>query len=198
MISSRLRQLGLTSQSFHFKDSADDITHKLKQIINQFDVLLMSGGVSKGKFDFIPEVLENLGIKKKFHKVLQRPGKPFWFGKNDQITVFAFPGNPVSTLACFQKYFIPWLGKSVGNIQPSLKVILEEDIIFKPDLTYFAQASIIQKEDGRFYAKVKHGNGSGDIVNPSKMDGFLELPAGKEVYRAGEVHDFMPFYPIFK
>jgi molybdopterin molybdotransferase len=198
MISSRLRQLGITSKSFHFKDDADDIKNELEQILNDFDVLLMSGGVSKGKFDFIPEVLDRLGFEKVFHKVLQRPGKPFWFGVNGKKTVFAFPGNPVSTLACFHKYFIPWLEKSVGHIQPPLKVILENNITFKPNLTYFAQASISQKEDGRFYATVKHGNGSGDIVNPSSMDGFLELPAGKELYSAGELHAFMPFYPIFK
>ena len=89
------------------------------------------------------------------------------------------------------------MGKCVGKIQPSLRVILAKDITFKPNLTYFAQASIVQKEDGRFYATVKHGNGSGDIVNPSSMDGFLELPAGKELYKAGELHVFMPFYPIF-
>ena len=198
MISARLKQLGITSKSFHFKDNADEIKIELQQILNDFDVLLMSGGVSKGKFDFIPEVLTRLGFEKVFHKVLQRPGKPFWFGVNGKKTVFAFPGNPVSTLACFHKYFIPWLEKSVGHSQPALKVILEKDISFKPNLTYFAQASIIQKDDGRFYATVKHGNGSGDIVNPSSTDGFIELPAGKELYSAGELHVFMPFYPIFK
>jgi len=59
--------------------------------------LLFSGAVSKGKFDFIPEVLEDLGVKKLFHHVKQKPGKPFWFGKKGHKTIFAFPGNPVST-----------------------------------------------------------------------------------------------------
>lgn len=198
MISARLNQLGVSSKSFHFKDDADGIFEEMQEILKCYDVLLMSGGVSKGKFDFIPEVLERLGFAKIFHKVTQRPGKPFWFGKNDNKIVFAFPGNPVSTLACFQKYFIPWLENSLGEEHTAFKVVLGEDVIFKPNLTYFAQASIQQKEDGRFLALVSHGNGSGDIVNPSAMDGFIELPAGKELYKAGEVYDFMPFYPLFK
>lgn len=198
MISARLKQLGVTTNSFHFKDNADEIYSQMQEILNEYDVLIMSGGVSKGKFDFIPEVLDQLNFEKRFHKVKQRPGKPFWFGVNDSKTVFAFPGNPVSTLACFHKYFIPWLQMSIGRKPVALKVVLEKDVTFKSDLTYFAQASIVQKDDGIFYASVKHGNGSGDIVSPSQMDGFIEFPAGKEIYRAGEMYNFMPFYPLFK
>lgn len=198
MISSRLKQLGLQSESFHFKDDANDILNEMGQILEDFDVLLMSGGVSKGKFDFIPAVLEKLNFEKKFHKVKQRPGKPFWFGVNGKKTVFAFPGNPVSTLACFQKYFIPWLAVCTQQKYVPLNVTLDNEVTFKPDLTYFAQASLIQKTDGKFYATVKHGNGSGDIVNPSQMDGFIELTPGKITYEAGEQYSFMPFYPLFK
>ena len=198
MISSRLHQLGLSSNIFHFKDQVDEIYNRMNSILNEYDVLLMSGGVSKGKFDFIPEVLDRLGFKKVFHKVAQRPGKPFWFGVNGEKTVFAFPGNPVSTLACFQKYFLPWLGHTINTSFIKIKVVLAEDVNFKPDLTYFAQAQVYQGDDGRMYALVKHGNGSGDIVNPSSMDGFLEIPPGREVYLKGEMFDFVPFHPIYK
>ena len=198
MIAARLQQMGIASELFHIQDIEEEIQFQLNEILQSFDVLLMSGGVSKGKFDFIPGALDQLGFEKQFHRVAQRPGKPFWFGTKENKTVFAFPGNPVSTLACFQKYFIPWYEKSIGQKAKQFKVVLAEDVQFKPNLTYFAQASIRQKEDGLFYATVHHGNGSGDIVNPSKMDGFLELPSGKEKYEAGELFNFMPFYPIFK
>ncbi len=165
----------------------------MKSILDTYDVLLMSGGVSKGKFDFIPEVLERLGFEKLFHKVAQRPGKPFWFGQKGEKKVFAFPGNPVSTLACFHKYFVPWLYKVSGlNYQP-MKVVLAREVTFKPDLDYFAQASLSQSDEGRNLATVRHGNGSGDMVSPTKMDGFVELPRGKEVYEAGGVYEFMRF-----
>lgn len=197
MISARLKELGIEAMRFHFKDDRKGILDEVRRILDDFDVLLMSGGVSKGKFDFIPGVLEQLGFEKLFHKVAQRPGKPFWFGTMGEKTVFAFPGNPVSTLACFHKYFLPWLNKAMGRDSRKLRVVLKEDVSFRPNLTYFAQASAVQGEDGRFYARVSHGNGSGDIVNPSSMNGFLELPKGSELFKAGELHDFMPFCPLY-
>ena len=193
MLHSRLKELGVESKTFHFVDNSDSIFNEMKAILEDYDVLLMSGGVSKGKFDFIPEVLDRLGFEKLFHRVAQRPGKPFWFGKMGEKKVFAFPGNPVSTLACFHKYFVPWLYKVRGLEYQSTKVVLATEVSFKPDLDYFAQASIEQSEDGRWLATVKHGNGSGDMVSPSAMDGFVDLPKGKEVYEVGEVYDFMRF-----
>lgn len=193
MLQSRLQELGVESKTFHFIDNSDSIYTEMKAILEDYDVLLMSGGVSKGKFDFIPEVLERLGFEKLFHRVAQRPGKPFWFGQMDEKKVFAFPGNPVSTLACFHKYFVPWLYKVRGLEYQPIKVVLANEVTFKPDIDYFAQASISQAEDGRYLATVKHGNGSGDMVSPSVMDGFIELPKGKEVYGVGEMFDFMKF-----
>jgi len=198
MLMARLRELGIMAQAFHFQDNEEDIYGAMQEVLKSNDVLLMSGGVSKGKFDFIPSVLDRLGFKKLFHRVAQRPGKPFWFGHLNRKTVFAFPGNPVSTLACFHRYFMPWLHKSLGVNHEHLKVVLSEDVHFKPDLTYFAQASLAQKADGRFYATIKHGNGSGDIVNPISMQGFVEFPAGKLIYKAGEMYDFMTFTPLFR
>lgn len=195
MLQARLRELGVAADTYHFKDDSEAIYEEIQRILLDYDVLLMSGGVSKGKFDFIPEVLNRLGVEKLFHRVAQRPGKPFWFGTKGDKTVFAFPGNPVSTLACFHKYFIPYLYKSIACSAPQkLKVRLANRVEFKAHLTYFAQASIQQNEEGIFEATMQKGNGSGDMVNPTRMDGFLELPAEKEVYEAGELYDFMPFH----
>ena len=193
MIQSRLKELGVESKAFHFKDDSKSIYDEMKNLLESYDVILMSGGVSKGKFDFIPEVLDRLGFNKLFHRVAQRPGKPFWFGELGDKKVFAFPGNPVSTLACFHKYFMPWLYKVRGLEYTPQKVVLANEVSFKPDLDYFAQASIEQADDGRFFATVQHGNGSGDMVSPTKMDGFIELTRGKEVYEVGGVYDFMWF-----
>ena len=157
----------------------------------------MSGGVSKGKFDFIPNTLVELGVDCLFPKVTQRPGKPFWFGKNDKVTVFAFPGNPVSTLSCFHKYFVPWLAQCIGHQLITPTVFLRSDTTFKPNLTLFAQAKL-DFENGKLFASISNGNGSGDMVHPTQMDGFVELPRGKDVYLKGEVYSFIPFYSILK
>jgi len=194
MLIAKLKQLGVEADAFHVQDDVQVIHEELTTIFETHDVLLLSGGVSKGKFDYIPHVLEMLNVQKLFHRVKQRPGKPFWFGRKADKIVFAFPGNPVSSLACFHKYFIPWLHKTIG--QGELKhqqVRLAEEIVFKPDLTYFAQAKIQYEDDGTTTATISHGNGSGDMVNPTQMDGFVELNSQQSVFKVGTVVPFIPF-----
>ena len=198
MLASRLEQFGISATHFHLNDERSIIENKISILLEQYDVLILSGGVSKGKLDYIPSVLDHLGFRKLFHGVRQRPGKPMWFGRKDNCMVFAFPGNPVSTIACLHKYFIPWLYKCIDLEAPvKMKVKLDQDVQFKPDFHYYAQAKIKFAEDGICYASIRHGNGSGDIVNPSTVDGFVEFPRGKEIFLAGEIYDFIPFHPIF-
>src|SRR5690606_38171315 len=117
------------AQLLHFPDNKETITRGIRQALTENDVLILSGGVSKGKHDYVPEVLETSGVNKHFHRVEQRPGKPFWFGTTARgKTVFALPGNPVSTFMCFYRYVRPWLLRSVGLPAPApLLAILQED-----------------------------------------------------------------------
>jgi len=197
MLAARLRQLGIEGHSYHLPDVKDSMTTLLADISDRYQVLLISGGVSKGKFDFMPEVLSQLGYETLFHRVAQRPGKPFWFGRKGSSVVFAFPGNPVSTLACFHRYFMPWYQRTMGQPSTTLRAVLAEDVSFKPPLTYFAQAKLAQQTDGTMMATVSHGKGSGDMVSPTTQDGFLELPADREQFRKGEVFNFIPFHPLY-
>ncbi|MFT5481044.1 MAG: molybdopterin molybdotransferase, partial [Bacteroidia bacterium] len=107
-----LNNLKVSSQLFHLSDNKSLIKSALQQIVKEFDTLLLSGAVSKGKFDFLPEILAELDIEQHFHIVEQRPGKPFWFGSKEGLNVFAFPGNPVSTFVCAHRYLVPWLHAS--------------------------------------------------------------------------------------
>jgi molybdopterin molybdotransferase len=95
---SLLEKLKIKAETLHILDDKKVLLTKIESLLANYDVLIFSGAVSKGKFDFIPEVLDELGVKKLFHEVKQRPGKPFWFGKKGKKIIFAFPGNPVSTL----------------------------------------------------------------------------------------------------
>jgi molybdopterin molybdotransferase len=188
-----LDQLGIPADTHHMKDNYEEIAEKLRQIAAEYEVIILSGGVSKGKFDYLPDVLEDLGVKKLFHRIRQRPGKPFWFGESPKgKLIFALPGNPVSSFLCTHRYFIPWLRKCLGypdRSQPH--AILKEDFTFTPDLTYFLQVRVDYDEQGRIWATPEEGNGSGDLANLVDADAFLQLPRGRNEFKAGEV------FPLF-
>lgn len=184
---SLLENLKINAETLHILDDKEVLLTKIESLLENYDVLIFSGAVSKGKFDFIPEVLKELGVKKLFHEVKQRPGKPFWFGKKGEKTIFAFPGNPVSTFVNCVKYFYPWHYKSVGlNFENKQQAILSEDFYFKPEMTYFLQVKLGQIE-GKLWATPISGKGSGDLANLAEADAFLELPDNRSNFTEGEV-----------
>jgi molybdopterin molybdotransferase len=154
----------------------------------------LSGGVSKGKLDFIPEVMESLGIEKVFHRVKQRPGKPFWFGKyKNQVYFFAFPGNPVSTYSNFHRYFVDWLKISLKmEKQPPFRLKLTEEFNFDLPLTYFLQVKLVGSPMG-VQAKPIKGKGSGDLANLIDTDGFLIIPDDVNHCPIGSDFEYVPF-----
>ncbi len=188
-----LRALGVDAFCFHLPDVKTAMREKVAAIVNEFDVLILSGGVSKGKFDFVPEVLGDIGIRPIFHQVSQRPGKPLWFGRSSEGKVaFALPGNPVSTFMCFYRYVRPWIQRSLGLVPRQVFATLARDYAFPPALTCFLQVTL-SYEQGRLMAHPVPGGGSGDFANLSKVDGFLELPLEKSDFRAGEVFPCITF-----
>lgn len=192
-IESSLKQKGCVVKQYHLTDDEEILGFSLEKIISDYDAIVLSGGVSKGKFDFLPKVLKEIGIEERFHQVSQRPGKPFWFGtRGDGKTVFALPGNPVSTFMCLHRYVIAWLHASLELPPPMSKAILATDFEFIPRLTYFLQVAV-RNDDGRFLAHPMAGGGSGDFANLKEVDGFLELPLEKSTFKAGEVYSFIPF-----
>ncbi|MFK7979070.1 MAG: molybdopterin molybdotransferase MoeA [Saprospiraceae bacterium] len=190
-----LAKYNIIADRHHLDDDMEVIKKDLAKIINQYEVVILSGGVSKGKFDFLPEALAALGVRKLFHKIKQRPGKPFWFGQAPNGTlVFALPGNPVSSFLCTQRYFVTWLTTSLGL--PKITVphgILTRDTTFKPDLTYFLQVKVTYNEHGQILATPVDGNGSGDLANLVDADAFLQLPRGKDLFEKGAIYPLL-FY----
>ncbi|MEM7373139.1 MAG: molybdopterin molybdotransferase MoeA [Bacteroidota bacterium] len=198
MIQAAVAELGMNADRLHILDDKDQIRTTLAQLLEEYEVLILSGGVSKGKADYIPDAMTDLGVKKQFHRVAQRPGKPFWFGlAPNNRHVFALPGNPVSTFVNYHRYVLPWLQACLNLAEPrSLTALLAEDHHFKPDLTYFLQVKINPGTDGCLYAQPIAGHGSGDHANLLYNDGFLELPRGREVFRKGEVFPLIPYRPL--
>lgn len=185
--------MGAVSKCFHLNDELSAMGEALGGILRDHDVLILSGGVSKGKFDFVPSVMEKLGVHALFHQVSQRPGKPFWFGASASGKIaFALPGNPVSTFMCFYRYVKPWLLRSLGVPAEGSTAVLAKDYSFPPALTYFLQVSV-RNERGVLMATPVPGGGSGDFANLTRVDGFLELPSMRSEFRAGEVYPFFAF-----
>jgi molybdopterin molybdotransferase len=186
-IQAALTQHHIKADLLHIPDNPEITQEKIGYCLENYDVILMTGGISMGKFDYIPKALEETGVKTIFHKVSQRPGKPFWFGKHDNgVLVFAFPGNPVATFMCLHRYFLPWLNSSQG-LQSKLPVyaVLGQDFTFKPDLQYFLQVKLRFTEEGKLLATPVEGNGSGDFANLADTDAFMELPLEQTEFKKG-------------
>lgn len=188
-VQSLLAPWNVETQRIHLPDDLKTTTEALASALQRFDALILSGGVSEGKFDYVPRALAELGVQQLFHKVAQRPGKPFWFGlsPNGRV-VFALPGNPVSVVAGMMRYVLPWLRQSLGlPAATQERAVLAEDFEFKPHLSYYLQVRVRCSEDGRLTAFPISGKGSGDLANLADADAFLELPPERSIFGAGEV-----------
>jgi molybdopterin molybdotransferase len=177
---------------FHMRDVRHEIEHMLWHILAEYDIVLITGGVSKGKFDFLPSELGRQGVKKVFQGVAQRPGKPFWFGLSGRLTpVFALPGNPVSAYMCLHRYVLPALDHASGlTPRPPLMAALAQPVVFKPNLAYLLPVRLASGPHAELLATPGPVNSSGDFAGLVDTDGFVELPAGQHEFPAGYVAPF--------
>jgi molybdopterin molybdotransferase len=173
----------------HLLDDVAELRHRLKFHLETHDVLVLSGGVSMGKLDFVPRVLDELGVQTVFHKVAQRPGKPMWFGvASSGATVFALPGNPVSTCVCLARYVLPALFTAMGqDPAPAEKMALGGEVVNSTTLTFYMPIRVEVDDWGRAWAMPRPTNGSGDFTSLAGTDGFVELPPGPNTYPKGFV-----------
>ena len=177
----------LRSEHDHIPDDVDALKKRLGKHLDDAEVLILSGGVSMGKADYVPAALADLGVKVIFHKISQRPGKPMWFGKgpNGQV-VFALPGNPVSALVCCRQYVIPALAKASGEtLRPPEFAALSMNISFNPALTCFQPVKLLSNAAGQTLAVPVKTNTSGDFASLSITDGYVELPKEQSEFPAG-------------
>ena len=189
-LSATLRQRGFARiGEDHLLDDETMLRERLALHLTTHEVLVLSGGVSMGKFDFVPKALAELGVREVFHKIAQRPGKPMWFGVGEQgQAVFGLPGNPVSTLVCLIRYVIPAIAVAMGTKRglPE-RLALASPVSFQPALAYFLPVTIEHDDWGRPWAHPKPPNGSGDFLSLAGTDGFVELPPGPNTYPKGFV-----------
>lgn len=183
-----LRQHGYSDCTHdHLEDDPDILRTRIAAHLEEADVLILSGGVSMGKADYVPEVLAELGVEVVFHKISQRPGKPMWFGIGPgQQAVFALPGNPVSALVCCNQYVVPALeSASAASARTPEFASLAADVTFKPDLTCFQPVQLISNAAGQLLAMPVKTNTSGDFTALSATDGYVELVKEKSHFPTG-------------
>ncbi|MDY0065951.1 MAG: molybdopterin molybdotransferase MoeA [Steroidobacteraceae bacterium] len=176
----------------HLPDDPPALRTRLRDHLALNDALILSGGVSMGRFDYVPQILGELGVRMVFHRVSQRPGKPLWFGVGAQgQTVYALPGNPVSTLISLARYVFTGLEAALGLAPAAPRTaVLSEDLEVKPALTYFLPVKLAFERE-RCVAQPQPTRGSGDFTSLIGSDGFIELPPGPRIYPRGES---APFY----
>lgn len=178
MLKSVLLSKGFKANSSHLADSAEKIKASIDKALDSNDIILLSGGVSAGKKDLIPGVLAEAGFETVFHKISQKPGRPLLVAtRPDGKVVFAFPGNPISTLTCFWVYFLPW----VSGEWPEYNV---KEIKFLPKPSAELD-QWIPVENGEVLAH----NGSGDLINWSRADGLVWQKAGDKAKK-------LPYIPL--
>jgi molybdopterin molybdotransferase len=189
-VTATLRKRGLARVGDdHVPDDEGLLRERLALHLTTHEVLVLSGGVSKGKFDFVPKVLAQLGVQEVFHHIAQRPGKPMWFGIGPQgQAVFGLPGNPVSTLVCLIRYVIPAIAAAMGTKrEPSERLALAAPVTCQAALAFFLPVIVEHDDWGRPWAIPRPPNGSGDFLSLAGTDGFVELPPGPNTYPKGFV-----------
>jgi len=185
-IQAEARAWGLApASSCLLPDDEGALESAIGQLIGEHDALVLTGGVSRGALDHVPEVLKRLGVREVFHKVAQKPGKPLWYGISAQGTrVFGLPGNPVASLVTFRRYVLPDLLSAEGRGLDPTFVHLEDGVAPSGSLTRFLPAS----PAGASY-RVDPRGGSGDLHPLSLSEGFVQVDPGWD----GQAP--VPFFP---
>ena len=192
-LTSVLKKIGCnTIEIVYVKDNLSELTSVLKKAIAVSDLVLVTGGVSVGDYDFTTQAFDACGIKTVFHKIRQKPGKPILFGTYQNKPVFGLPGNPASVLTCFYEYVYPAIGKMMGQnfSLHSIKLPISHDFSKSKGLTHFLKAWADDK-----HVKILTGQESYKISSFARANAFVvleeevsEIKAGDEV----EVH-LIPF-----
>jgi molybdopterin molybdotransferase len=169
------------------KDRKEEIEEKLRQGIRA-DVLISSAGVSVGDYDFVKEVMKNLGMEMVFWKVAMRPGAPVAFGTIVGKPVFGLPGNPVSSMISFEQFVRPSLLKMMGRRQlfrPVIEAVIKEEIKKMAGRRYFIRGSV-SLEKGEYFVTSTGEQGSGILRSMVRANGLIVILEDQKIVRAGE------------
>ena len=161
------------------EDDSEAIKSGIKDSLETADVLILSGGISVGDYDFVKQALEENGVEEQFYKVFQKPGKPLYFGKKGDKFVFALPGNPASSLSCFYVYVLPFLYQLSGSEKEGLdrySFPISHDFENKGNRPSFLKAKISNSK-----VEILNGQGSSMIQSMALGNALAFLDAETSV-----------------
>jgi len=189
---------------FNFKDGGilKDKHEKIfqskisKMLNSKIDIIITSGAVSAGKFDFVPNVIKNFSLSNYFKSVAIRPGKPVLFAKfkGKHKAFFGLPGNPMSSAACFRFFVYPYIVNLLNlDEEAPIKAILKNAFTKKKNFVRFAKSKLSATKNGRIEVEILKGQESFRIKSFVKSNIWALLPAGKSKFKKGEIVDcFLP------
>jgi molybdopterin molybdotransferase len=160
------------------RDEPVELERYLRSGLN-FDVLLVSGGTSVGVHDYVRPTIEKLGVEMKLWGVAIRPGYPLAFGSTGTTAVFCLPGNPVSSMVCFEEFVIPALRRMMGNPRLFRRTVtagLAHPVKFRPGRTEFIRVQLTRDAEG-YIASSTGTQSSGMLLSMARADGLMVVPA---------------------
>ena len=169
------------------RDDPDELEQYLQMGL-KYDVLLVSGGTSVGVHDYVRPTLDKLGVEMKFWRVAMKPGHPLAFGLTAKCAVFGLPGNPVSSMVCFEEFVAPALRYMTGNERLFRRTVfarLAHQVKMRPGRTEFIRVQLHMDETG-YLASSTGAQGSGVLLSMARADGLLVMPSDSTGLAAGE------------
>ncbi|MFZ9029345.1 MAG: gephyrin-like molybdotransferase Glp [Crocinitomicaceae bacterium] len=188
MLSSSLKELGFNSEIFSTSDDLDKTKSVISKAIANYDLVLITGGISVGDYDFVQEALNENGVSKVFYKVKQKPGKPLYMGVKGNTVVFGLPGNPASVHSCYHVYVLPTIRYMLGlpGTESRETRLLKGRISKAAGRTQFMKA--IQTNDTVEVLKRQSSAMLGDLVEANCLLVFPEEKESLENERVEIIH----------
>ena len=190
-LTAAFEEIGLKlSFSIWVDDNKNELKNAIQENVEKVDVLIFTGGISVGDYDFLKPVLDDLDVQESFYRVKQKPGKPLFFGTLNNTEIFALPGNPSAVVMCFHVYLKPFIKEKMGIESFTKKEfgILMNEYIKKSGLTHFVKAFVENNK-----VEILNNQLSYQMDAYTKANAFAILPENQEHFQIGDKVEVIKF-----